>query len=61
MTFAYLASLQFVEFVALSVPKTLDILEREMSIYDMILFKAFSSLHCVVREDRLLSQLSFPA
>ena len=32
MNYAYLASLQFVESVALPVPRTLDILEREMSI-----------------------------
>ena len=33
MNFAYIARLQFIEFVALlGVPKTLDILEREISI-----------------------------
>ena len=32
MNFAYLATLQFVEFVALPAPKALDILEREMSL-----------------------------
>ena len=42
---------QIVEFVALPVPKTLDILKREISTYDIILFKAFSSLYFVVCEE----------
>ena len=43
---------QIVEFVALPVPKTLDILKREMSTYDIILFKAFSSLYCLRRSSK---------
>ena len=61
VNFAYLASLQFKEFVARPVPKALDFLERETSISDMILFKVFSSsLDRIVREQRVPSQFSFP-